>query len=321
MISMKTSREIVLGMVLLIMVMVGGCFGKWELTDAVRPELETPGASIPPDTPEPTLTHTPAPTFTPSATPIVILDPEPLQVTFSTGDGVELSGLYYPAAENPAPLIILIHWARGDLTEWDQVAPWLQNRGMLVRAPDYNDSWKSSDWFPEFSPVGPLGVFAFTLRECEGGCTSYQPGEWLVDIEAAMLVASQLQGVDPGKIVTAGASIGADGALYGCAWLNRTGTGICRGSYSLSPASLLTVPYNDLVNELTGSEASIPLYCLFGLRDDASVETCSNLTGLTAVDYGYIENHGFELLRPGQDPNPLMLLNEFIRASLAGAGE
>jgi len=283
---------------------------------------ETPQPTIPPSvTPEPTLTFTPAPTFTPTITPIVILDPEPIEVNFITEDGVELDGLYYPAAENPAPLIVLIHWARGDMTEWEQIALWLQDRGELIREPDYNDSWKSSDWFPEYVTEGPLGVLVFNLRECQGGCKSYIPERWLLDIEAVMSEAVQLQGVEKDSIITAGASIGADGALFGCTWMNRSGLGACKGSFSLSPASLLTLPYEELAIQLIAAEPPLPVYCLFGLRDDASVETCSDVDGLNAKDYGYIENHGFELIQPDQNLDPLVLLNEFINNSLARVGE
>jgi len=283
---------------------------------------QTPQPTTPPSvTPEPTLTFTPAPTVTPSVTPIVILEPEPVEINFITEDGVELDGLYYPAAENPAPLIILVHWARGDMMEWEQIAFWLQDRGLLERTPDYNHSWKSSDWFPDYKLEGPLGVLVFTMRDCQGGCQTYSPAGWLLDIETVMLRAVQLQGVDKDRIITAGASIGADGALYGCAWMNQAGFGTCKGSFSLSPASLLTVPYDELANELIGAEPPLPVYCLFGLRDDASVETCSDIAGLIPVDYGYIENHGFELIQPGQSIDPLVLLNEFINISLTGVGE
>ncbi len=161
----------------------------------------------------------------------------------------------------------------------------------------------------------------FTLRECQGSCKSYLPEKWLLDIEAALTHAAQLQGVDNNRIITAGASIGADGALYGCAWMNQVGFGSCLGSFSLSPASLLTLAYDELSNQLVNSEPPLPVYCLYGLRDDASVETCSGIPGLVSVDYGYIENHGFELIQPGQSTDPLVLLNEFINISLTGVGE
>ena len=103
--------------------------------------------------------------------------------------------------------------------------------------------------------------------------------------------------------------------------MNQSGFGSCKGSFSLSPASLLTLPYDELVNQLIEEEPPLPVYCLFGLRDDASVETCSDIAGLIPVDYGYIENHGFELIQPGQSTDPLVLLNEFINISLTGVGE
>lgn len=306
--------------VLIITVFLSSCQESQQSSVDSITDLTTPLTAPTTDTPEPTLTFTPAPTYTPSVTPIVILDPGPNEVKFTTEDGEELEGLYYPAAENPAPLVVLVHWARGDQSEWEQIALWLQDRGQLVKTPDYNYSWKSSDWFPEYSSEGPLGVFIFTLRGCKNGC-QWTPEEWLSDIEAAMLKAAQLQGVDKDRILTAGASIGADGALYGCTWMNQVGFGSCKGSFSLSPASLLTMPYEELANQLIGSEPPHPVYCLYGLRDDASVETCSDIPGLISVDFGYIENHGFELFQPNQDPDPLVLLNEFINISLTGVGE
>ena len=306
---------------LFLLTLLAACQDNDGITLDSLPGLTTQTAAAPSDTPVPTFTFTPSPTFTPSATPVVILDPDPIDVTFMTEDGKELSGLYYPASENPAPVIVLLHWAQGDLTEWDPIALWLQNRGQLNRTPDFNDSWKSSDWFPENKMEGSLGVFVFTLRNCEGGCQFYQPAEWLLDIEAAMRTAAQLQGVDKTKILTAGASIGADGALYGCAWINKTGTGKCLGSYSLSPASLLTIPYDQLVGEVIAAEPPSQVYCLYGLRDDASVETCSGLTEIHTVDYGYIENHGLELFQSVKPPDPLDLLIEFIEISISGVGE
>jgi len=315
------NHKYIIGLAIFAFVMLSSCSGVQDPSGVSNSDL-TPQPTTPPSvTPEPTLTFTPAPTFTPTVTPIVILDPEPIDVNFTTEDGVELDGLYYPAAENPAPLIILVHWARGDMTEWEPIAYWLQDRGLLIRTPDYNNSWKSSDWFPENKLEVPLGVLVFTLRDCQGGCQSYSPEEWLLDIEAVMKKAAQLQGIDKDRIITAGASIGADGALYGCAWMNRSGFGSCIGSFSLSPASLLTLPYDEVANQLIGAEPPSPVYCLFGLRDDASVETCSDIEGLIPVDYGYIENHGFELFQPGQSIDPLVLLYEFIDISLAGVGE
>ena len=268
------------------------------------------------ETPEPTAILPPTITSTPTITPIVILDPSPLEIEFTTEDGQVLSGVYFPADANPAPLMILMHWARGDQEEWTEIALWLQNRSELVRAPDYNNSWKSSDWYPENTSGISMGVFTFTLRECAGGCQNYLPAEWLLDIQAAITTAVGLTGVDRSLIMTAGASVGADGAINGCAWLNQSGLGKCRGAFALSPGSLLLVPFENAALELLHNEPPIPVYCLYGLRDDASVETCSAVPDAKLVDYGYIDNHGFELLQPLKGPDPLLLLLEFINTAL-----
>jgi hypothetical protein len=286
----------------------------------VQPELSETLPAPPvtaTETPEPSATIPPTITSTPTNTPIVILDPSPLEIEFTADDGQVLSGIYFPADSNPAPLMILMHWARGDQEEWTEIAFWLQNRSQFVRTPNYNKSWKSSDWYPENTSGISLGVFTFTLRECAGGCQNYLPAEWLLDIQAAIATASGLTGVDRGLIMTAGVSIGADGAIDGCAWLNQSGLGECRGAFVISPGSLLTVPFESAAGDLLQSEPPIPVYCLYGLRDDASVETCSAVPDAKLVNYGYIENHGFELLQPLQDPDPLILLLEFIDEALA----
>ena len=268
------------------------------------------------ETPEPTAAISPTMTSTLTKTPIVILEPSPLEIEFTAEDGQVLSGVYFPADSNSAPLMVLMHWARGDQEEWTEIALWLQNRSELVRAPDYNYSWKSSDWYPENTSGISMGVFTFTLRDCTGGCQNYLPAEWLLDIQAAITTAVGLTGVDSSRIMTAGASIGADGAINGCVWLNQSGLGECRGTFGLSPGSLLLMPYENAALELLQNDPPVPVYCLYGLRDDASVETCSAVPEARLVDYGYIDNHGFELLQPLKGPDPLLLLLEFINTAL-----
>jgi hypothetical protein len=62
-----------------------------------------------------------------------------------------------------------------------------------------------------------------------------------------------------------------------------------------------------------------PVYCLYGLRDDASVETCEGALDVLAINYGYVEKHGMELIQPGQNPDPLILLQEFIQITVGEA--
>ncbi len=314
---MNTDKVIHLGL-LSILILTSCRSGAGEI-DLERASSTASAGTIAPAGPTqtPTMTSTPAPTFTPTNTPVVILDPGPIQIDFLTDDGIWLSGNYYPAEINPAPLIVLFHWARGDQAEWEEIAVWLQDRGQLDSKPDYNRSWKSSVWFPEQTLENSIGILTVNFRECAGGCKAYLPTEWLLDVEAVMFASSSLQGVDPNAILTAGASIGADGAIYGCSWLNKQDQGTCRGSFLLSPGSTLTIPFDLLAAELS-LDRSLPIYCLIGLRDDASVETCFDIPGLTLVDYGYIENHGFELVQPEIGRNPLLLLQEFIGSALSG---
>jgi len=90
------------------------------------------------------------------------------------------------------------------------------------------------------------------------------------------------------------------------------------GSFLLSPSSLLTLPFEEIAGDLLNHDPPLPVYCLFGLRDDASVETCSDMSGLDAIDYGYVDYHGFELIQGEREPHALDLLQEFISAALGG---
>ncbi|MCJ7716217.1 MAG: hypothetical protein MUO54_06830 [Anaerolineales bacterium] len=316
---MRRSTIIIIVLILLILLIsFSVIYSKGVVLNEQSESTPTPSSSAPEtETPIPSATLPPTETSTPTITPIVVLDPPPLEIKFTAEDGRELSGIYYPADTNPAPLVVLVHWARGDQSEWTEIALWLQNRSQLVREPDYNRSWRSSDWFPENTSGISLGVFTFTLWDCEDECKDYLPDLWLMDIQAAMETAIELTGVDVNKIVTAGASIGADGAVYGCTSLNQSGLGECRGSYVLSPGSLLTIPFENIAYELIHNDPPRPVYCLYGLRDDAAVETCSAVPDARQVDYGYIENHGFELLQPFQNPDPLLLLLELIDTALS----
>ena len=283
----------------------------------IPPTLTT----LPSDTPMPAITNTPSITSSPSAIPEVELPPEPIEILFNASDGQELSGLYFPAAEKPAPIIVLMPWSRGNQSEWEEVAYWLQGRGLLVRALNSRETWKSSNWYPERTLNMPLGVFTFNFRSCEGenGCQAYLPAEWLLDAQAALVTASQLVGADPGKILTAGASNGADGAVDSCAWLNNTNQGTCLGAFALSPSSSLTVDFRAAADALLAQEHPAPVYCLYGLLDDASQETCGDYPEIRAVSYGYVEDHGLELILVDRRPDPLKVLQEFIVEALGGA--
>ena len=272
-------------------------------------------------TPLPTSTMEPTVTLTPSETPLVLLPPQPIEITFSAADGQELTGLFYPGDANPAPVIVLMTWSRGNQSEWQEIAYWLQGRGLLIREINSRKIWKSSNWYPERTLGMPLSVFTFDFRFCQDadGCQAYLPADWLLDAQAAIEAASQLEEVDPERIITAGASIGADGAVDACAWLNATEQGTCLGSFALSPSSSLTVDFQTAADALLDQEQPGLIYCLFGLQDEGAAETCRDYSGIRDIHFGYIDNHGLELVTFSRSPDTLDYLQEFILEALGGS--
>ena len=244
------------------------------------------------------------------------LPPEPQDVKFQAEDGQNLQGRYYPAATISAPLVVLMHWAPGDQNEWNAIAPWLQNRGHTGGSNGGNP-WLDASWFPPMLEGQSFGVFTFTFRNCEGGCKSFTRDAWLLDAQAAMRKASQLEGIDPNRINAIGASIGADGAIDGCGWLNSQSPGSCLGALSLSPGDYLTVPYKDAVNTLGGEQPPKPAWCLYAEGDNESARACTAAAGnnYRAIKYAG-NNHGMMLIQPGVDPGALELILDFLKLTL-----
>jgi hypothetical protein len=246
----------------------------------------------------------------------VILPAEPRPIEFQADDGQQLFGTYYPAGIPRAPVLVLMHWAQGDQDSWSAVADWVQNRG---RQPDGQGSrpWQRSAWFPEFPDALEVAVFTFTFRGCEGGCSGFPAAGWLLDAQAGAAAAAGLPGVDPDQVLTAGASIGADGAVDACSWLNQGGEGRCLGAFALSPGSYLTVPYDQAAGELLDQQPPAVVYCLFDRRDDAALETCESFPEAEVIDFGYVEKHGMELIAPKLEHNTLNQLIQFLQAGLS----
>ena len=143
-----------------------------------------------------------------------LLPPEPQIIEFNSADGYPLTGRYFPAAVNPAPLVVLMHWALGDQEDWAEIAYWLQNRGLSGKSPK-DAPWLDPSWFPPLGINKTYAVFTFTFRNCEGGCKGFPRELWLQDATAAMRTAYGLEGIDKNLITAIGASIGADGAADG----------------------------------------------------------------------------------------------------------
>lgn len=278
-----------------------------------------PHATTPP--PLPTVTPRPTPAAAPTATPPLstvvpptqaptpvgepALPPEPQRVEFQAADGQQLEGLYYPAAVNPAPAVVLMHWAPGDQRDWAAIVPWLQNRGVAVEPG--SAPWLDPTWFPPMLEGVSFAVFTFNFRGCEGGCKSFDRAGWLLDAQAAMATVKTLPGVDATRIAAIGASIGADGAADAC------GEG-CLGALSLSPGDYLTVPYADAVAAMQKADPPKPAWCLAAQGDTPSALACRAATGEHYRAFTYPGNeHGLMLLQPGMDPETMGLILDFLR--------
>ncbi len=293
------------------------------LLAACAPEGSLPTATVietnPPPGAEPPATQPPA-TEPPATEPpgIPALPPEPQEVTFRASDGQELHGLYYPAAVNPAPLVVLMHWVGGNMSDWYEIAVWLQNRGQANPFPNPSgEPWWDPTWFPPVTEGASYGVFIFSFRGCapyDAGCAGWTPDVWLLDAQAAMLKSVELEGIDPTQIVTIGSSIGADGAADGCLYLNEQIPGSCRGAAPLTPGDYLTLPFDEVVKDLGEEQPPVPVWCL---TTPEEVGFCSRLTeqNLTVIEHQN-GRHGNFILVPETEPLGLQSILDFLAATV-----
>jgi len=297
---------------------------------------ETDAPTKPAPASETSMVATMPSTEAPESGPASPLPAVPQEVTFQAADGQELHGLYYPAEVNPAPLVVLVHWVRSDQSDWIDIALWQQGRFQVPFAdvlPSLHamigDSaqdrsagpWRDPTWFPAMPEDRSYGVFTFSYRGCEAsGCSAWDPQGWLLDAQAALQTAVTLSGVDTDRVATIGASIGADGAIDGCLWLNQqTDVGRCTGALSLSPGGYLDMPYevavSDLISLATAQEpdAKLAILCLASDGDPESAPTCRAASG---AGYEMIMHpgsaHGMELIDPATEPNTLTVVLDFL---------
>ncbi len=239
----------------------------------------------------------PTPTATPTLEP---LPPDPQRIEFEAEDGTKLVGLYYPAAVNPAPVVVMMHWAGGDKNDWMMLgmAQWLTNRGlptdMVVFSPEV-----LAKLYPPMPEGLSFGAFVFDFRgfgESGGPKNQFLPSGWLMDSKAAVARAKTLPGVDPNRVAAIGGSIGADGAVDGCV------DGGCVGAISLSPGSYFNLPYAQAVTAL--DQQGVPVYCFAAEGDRESAPTCKSAKGdhYTMTLYPGSQ-HAYGLLVPGLDPD------------------
>ncbi|MBI4883838.1 MAG: hypothetical protein HY826_07260 [Actinobacteria bacterium] len=245
------------------------------------------------------------------------LPPDPQQIDFQASDGQMLEGVYYPAATDPAPIAVLLHWGAGDLSDWWEVAPWLQNRGLAnpFTNPDTRPWWDPS-WFPEVPENMSVGVFIITFRGCTpfpAGCQTLDPEGWLLDAQAALTHAATLDGADPSRIAAIGSSIGADGAVDACFAVNEQTPGSCVGALSLSPGSFLDIPYVEAVENLGNNDPTVPAWCL---ASPDEIDFCTAAEGAGNSEFQTFEiiegRHGNGLMVPEADPSTMQTMIEFL---------
>lgn len=265
----------------------------------------------------------------------------PQEVTITTEDGRSLAGIYYPAKVNPAPIVVLMHWAGGDMHDWRAIAPWLQNRPdetsrvnhsakpvSLIEGP-----WLDPSWFPAILTEASFGVLVFDYNGFGQSPLAPNQDALLKDSLAAVMFASTLEGADPMSILTMGASIGADGAVDGCYLFNKLvvageAQGQCLGAMSLSPGNYLAgyptpeFTYTEAVVAL--SEAEHLVFCLAAEGDGESGHVCTEAQADFYTPFIYSgDAHGMMLVDPALTPsapvvdaNALELLLDLLAMSI-----
>ncbi len=307
-----------------------GCLA-WAVLLSVLLAACSPSTPIPmtePPTKPPTIVPTEAPTAIPTLTPepqrpLSGLSADPQRVEFQAADGKKLVGYYYPSKYADAPILILMHWAGGDLTDWCKIAPWLQNRadespvnpercanaGAGLPA-GMSATWLDASWFPAMNAEVSIAVFAFDFRdygESESG------GAWDAmksDVLAAFKAAAGFEGVDKTRMASLGASIGADGAADGCLLYNQEAGSGCVGAFSLSPGNYLGMNYASVVTDL----GAVPAWCLASEQDRESAPTCKSASGgnYRSEIYAGSDDHGMMLIAPEFEPQPMILIQDFL---------
>ncbi|MFH2038533.1 MAG: hypothetical protein ABIJ65_03760 [Chloroflexota bacterium] len=210
----------------------------------------------------------------PTETSLPPLPADPQRIEFSAEDGVNLVGVYYPAAVNPAPMVVLMHWAGGDKNDWVVVGmtDWLNNRKNFIGGAMFSPPRFSLGPYPFQTMPDNLsfGVFTFDFRgygESDDVDTGLPEG-WVLDAKAAYETAGNLPGVAPGMVVGIGASIGSDGVTDAC-------DDGCLGALAISPGSYLKINYLEAVTNL--AQKGKKAWCVAALDDPESAPTCENV--------------------------------------------
>jgi dienelactone hydrolase len=249
----------------------------------------------------------PEPAFTPPARPALTqaaLPPAPQRIAFKSQDGTPLVGTYYPAGINPAPLVVLMHSRGRSKQLWDEwgMVEWLRNRGLP-------NPGAPAGVYPAMPAQLSFAVFAFDYRgHGESAWINDDPQGWLLDALAAVQLARRLPGVDPERLITMGASIGADGAIDAC-------VEGCLGSLSLSPNNYMNVPYHAAVAALDFEQK--PAWCLASMLDMGCPARAAGAHYRAIVYPG--QRHGVRLLDASLEPSVGQTILDFLLLCLKPA--
>ncbi|MFQ5617080.1 MAG: alpha/beta hydrolase [Anaerolineales bacterium] len=253
------------------------------------------------------------------------LPAEPQEFEFQSGDGTTLTGTYYPPKTCGAPVVVLMHQFSSDQTSWVDLALWLQNRtdsttftGGILAMPALQ-----YEWFPIAEDLS-CGVLTFDFRghgKSESAPTTDEG--LLMDARAAVAFARTLEGIDPNRVITMGASIGADGAVDACVSLDGSTVAAaqedqgCIGAMSFSPGNYLGVNYTGAANALLKAPHDAVIYCLAAENDGGSPAACNSVSGDDYKPVIYPGNdHGMALIQPGRDPAVGQLVLDFLLESM-----
>jgi len=261
----------------IILVLILSACGSTQTTSTVQPTLPPPEASVGTEVQpqldaqdQPTLEGT-AISISPAEPSIPPLPPDPQRVEFQAEDGTVLIGYYYPAAINPAPVIVLMHWGGGDQTDWLYVGmvSWLQNRGAPVPPPPASLQFDTPYQFSALPEDRSFAVFTFDFRGF-GESKGNQFENFVMDASAAYITAADLEGVDPARIVGIGGSVGANGAAGGC---NEN----CIAALSFGPQDFGGFNYAETVTAM-GLDNK-PAWCVAAEDMEVDLETCNSASG------------------------------------------
>jgi dienelactone hydrolase len=284
-------KDLLFAALLVAALVLGACGGNAALPTEAASVAST---ELPTEPPHPTSAIVPTETAT-----LIPLKPDSTRVEFQSADGTPLVGYYYPAAVADAPVVVLMHWAGGNQTDWNKVGlvEWLRNWSQPAAGSAKRAAPLAGIYVP--MPQGlSFAVFTFDYRGYGESGKGGPRESFIADSVVALEQAGKMEGVDPSKVSAIGSSIGADGAADSCARFP------CVGVLSLSPGSYLGFPYNEAVGLL--GESGIPAWCVASEGDYESFPTCNGASGDNFKSITYPGSaHGTAFLMDGEAPQDI----------------